>query len=64
MSDATTREAQANAEDDNRPHPLDLLVEQKARIAELEATLMAALNILGHPDDETVKAMWAILERK
>lgn len=34
------------------------------RIAELRSALKAALNILGHPDDMTTQALWAVLERK
>jgi hypothetical protein len=36
----------------------------QARIEELEAALKAALSIIGHPDDATTQALWAVLERK
>lgn len=34
------------------------------RIAELGSALKAALDIIGHPDDVTVQALWAVLEQK
>ncbi len=38
--------------------------EERARIVELKAALKAALDILGHPDDRTTQALWAVLENR
>lgn len=35
---------------------------QVKRNAELEAALKAALDIIGHPDDATTQALWAVLK--